>query len=221
MKSIRTVTSIVVAYLVGQTSPASAFVPSLNQTQISDATYAGRRLSEHHRGYRAPENVLFAAADSLQIRKRQSPIEAILVGTPYERVRYTSYLYAFQGLYFSAEQAQTIARDDANTVQFIVFAHSNTPQDRNFLNRFVNGRLRLGDHAVVTSKPSVFGPALDYYNVEGVGRQFRWVGSVTFRFDLGRLRARRFNIANASGSFAFTDSEGERLKYPIDLSRYP
>lgn len=218
----RTAALIATACLAGQMSAVSAFTPTLSQAQIADATHAGMRLSEQHHGYRASGSVLFDVADALQISKGQNPIEAILVGTPYERVRYASYLYVFQGLRLGADRARSIARGDANTVQLIVFAHSDTPLDRNFLNRFSNGSLQLGEHVIFASKPlSIFGPALDYYNVEGIGRQFRWVGSVTFRFDLGRLRARGFDVADASGSFAFTDSEDARLKYPIDLSRYP
>lgn len=201
--------------------PAVAFVPALDQGEIASIVRNGVWLEEHRRGYEANKNLLFAAANTLRIRKNQSPVEAIIVGTPSERLKYASYLASFQGERFNLDRARSIARQDADVVQFVVFAHSASTQDRQFLKRFGNARLRLGKHAIRSSMSTTFGPALDYYDIDGFGRQFRWLGSVTFRFNLRALRASGVDISKATGAFSFTSSEGEKLQYMINLARYP
>lgn len=201
--------------------PSSGFAPTLSRAQITAAMQAGQALFREGRGYQAPHHVLFAGHDTLRIQKGQGPVEAIIVGTPYERVKYASYLQAFQGRGVSLPWAQSIAQRDANLVQFVVFAHGDSARDRNFLRRFSDGRLQLGRFTELTSPaPTTFGPALDFYNVDGSGRQFRWLGSATFRFNLSSLIAHGFNAAHTAGTFSFTDSDGVSRHYRVDLTRY-
>lgn len=205
-----------VAMSVAAPQPSLAFTPVLNRTQIAAAVHSGALLFRQGRGYQAPRHVLFAEQNTLHIRKGEGPVEAILVGTPYERLKYASYLAAFQGRSMGLRSAQTIARQNANVLQFVVFAHGNGPRDRDFLRRISSGRLEFGRYVLRPSRtPEIFGPALDYYQIDGVGRQFRWLGSVTFRFDLSRLPPN-----GTSGIFSFTDSQGSMRSYRVDLARY-
>jgi len=115
--------------------------------------------------------------------------------------------------------AYAVAQRLANVLQFIVFSHSDTSADRDFLRRVSNGRLEIGgDVLAPAGAPEVFGPALDYYQVDGRGRQFRWLGSVTFRFDLSPLHL--VAAHHASATFSFTDSDGSVRRYRVDFARY-
>lgn len=200
--------------------PSLGFTGSLSRAQITAAVRSGVTLVRQGRGYQAPGYLLFAERNTLGIRNGDSPVEAILVGTPYERLRYASYLAAFQGQSIGRLWADGLAHRNENVLQFIVFTHSNTSRDRNFLERISKGRLQLGRYVLTPSKaPEIFGPALDYYQVDGSGRQFRWLGSVTFRFDLSRLQGDR-GLEDASGTFSFTDSGGTTRRYHVDLAHY-
>lgn len=214
MKRIAVLVTLALAVACPQ--PSFGFAPVLNRTQIAAAVHSGATLFRQGRGYQAPHHVLFAEQNTLHIRKGEGPVEAILVGTPYERLKYASYLAAFQGRPMGLRSAQTIARQNANVLQFVVFAHGNGPRDRDFLRRISSGRLQLGRSVLrPSSAPVMFGPALDFYQIDGVGREFRWLGSVTFRFDLSRLPPE-----GTSGIFSFTDSQGSLRSYRVDLTRY-
>lgn len=200
---------------------SSAFTPILNHTQIAAAMLSGETLFRDGRGYQAPRYVLFAERNTLHIRKGEGPVEAILVGTPYERLSYATYLATFEGKRVALPWGQAMARRNENVIQFIVFSHGNTAQDRQFLQRVSNGRLQLGPYVLApTDAPAIFGPAMDYYQIDGAARQFRWLGSVTFRFDLSRVHASGTYLDSASGTFSFTASDGSRRRYHVDLARY-
>lgn len=214
MKPVALFASLVM--VVAWPQPSSAFAPVLNPTQIAAAVHSGAMLFREGRGYQAPHHVLFAEQNTLHIRKGEGPIEAILVGTPYERLKYASYLAAFQGRPLGLQSAEHLARQNANVLQFVVFAHGSGPTDRDFLRRISSGTLRLGRYVLRPSgAPKVFGPAMDFYQIDGVGREFRWLGSVTFRFDLSAVRQN-----GAPGLFSFRDSAGTMRKYRVDLARY-
>lgn len=199
--------------------PSFAVTPVLQQRQIAAAMVAGESLAHDGRAYQARRYVLFAEKNTLHIRKGEGPVEAILVGTPYERLKFASYLATFQGEPVSLRWACAIARQLNNVLQFIVFAHSDTRSDQEFLHRLSHGRLQIGNEVLTSGSPTIFGPALDYYQIDGIGRQFRWLGSVTFRFDLPHL-----HLDGNKGrlvAFSFTDSDGLLRRYQLELRRYP
>lgn len=221
---MKTATALLISiFAVAAMSPQQSlgFAPVLTRTQISAAMLSGVTLFRNGRGYQAPRYVLFAEQNTLHIRRGEGPIEAILVGTPFERLEYASYLATFQGERVALPWGQAMARRNDNVLQFIVFAHGDTAHDRKFLQRISNGRLQLDSHVLTPANaPEVFGPALDFYQIDGAGRQFRWLGSVTFRFDLSRLIASGAYLNKASGTFSFTDSDGSERRYHVDLARY-
>jgi hypothetical protein len=221
MRFVYALTAIAFSLLACVPQCALAFTPVLSRSQIAAATFDGQRMEKNQRGYQAPQNILFAAPDTLRIRAGQSPIDAIIVGTPYERLRYASYLRAFQGQPPSMRSAESTAAQDANILQMVLFVHSSSALDRDFLRRYSSGVLQLDHHVVKAERMQTFGPALDYYDVDGAGREFRFVGSVTFRFDLSGMRASGVDIATATGTFSFSDAHGVTRHYPIALSRYP
>jgi len=221
MKGARAILALTCAIAAALPAGAPAFTPALSQRQIRGAISAGRTLFQEGRGYQAPQHVLFARQNTLHIQRGQGPIEAILVGTPYERLKFASYLSAFEGRPMSLSHALSIVRQDRDVLQFIVFAHSNGAQDRNFLTRISQGKLQLAGHNIAASNPPArFGPALDFYDVDGAGRQFRWLGSVTFRFNLSQFSQQRSNLESSSGTFSFVDSQSTTRRYHIDLKRY-
>ncbi|HET6895955.1 MAG TPA: hypothetical protein VFH72_11290 [Candidatus Baltobacteraceae bacterium] len=221
MRIVYALTAIAFWVLACVPEYALAFTPVLSRSQVAAATSDGQRMEKKQRGYQAPQNILFAAPDTLRIRVGQSPVDAIIVGTPYERLRYASYLRAFQGQPPSMRSAESTAAQDANVLQMVLFVHSSSAADRGFLQRYSSGALQFGNRVVRAERVDTFGPALDYYDVDGAGRQFRFVGSVTFRFDLSGMRASGVDIATATGTFSFSDAHGVTRRYPIALSRYP
>jgi hypothetical protein len=221
MNRTRAYAALAFALAVALPCSARAFTPTLTQRQVRSAISEGRTLFQKGLGYQAPHHVLFARRNTLHIARGEGPVEAIIVGTPYERLKFASYLSTFEGRPMRLPEALSIVREDRGVLQLIVFTHSNGAQDRNFLTRVSNGTLQLAGHVIAALEPpSVFGPALDYYDVDGAGRQFRWLGSVTFRFNLSRFDQHGTNLENTSGTFSFVDSQGMVRRYHIDLKRY-
>jgi len=98
MKAVIFATSLV-AVIMASFLPLRSFALTrvLHPRQITAAMLNGETLFRDGHGYRAQHYILYAERNTLHIRKGIGPVEAILVGTPYERLRFASYLAAFQG----------------------------------------------------------------------------------------------------------------------------
>ena len=201
---------------------AAAFDPHLPPGEVQRAVAAGKQMATPSSGYKVQNWVLFDVKDPFTIGPNQGTVEAVIVGTPFERLRYASYLAAFQGTPLKPKEAQQEAAALDNTVSFIVFAHAPGTGDqyRSFLESFHAARLNFGGANGQKLKPAqakITGPAQDFYNVPGKAAEFRYLGNVAFKFDLGSL-GRQAGMAKAT--FSFTDSTGRNYRFPVELGQY-
>lgn len=174
---------------------AAGFTPAAARQAASD----GVRLVRDHDPYGVAPWLLLQSGDPLRAIHGAAGIDAVVVETPYERVRYQAYLNALQGLPVPPKTVQAWRRQAQNRYGFIIYAHSRSQLDRNFLKHF---------------RPAtavIFGPSDDFFDV-GNFRENRWVGSITYRFTE--------RSCTQHGAFSFTDAYGTRYRLPYDLSAY-
>ena len=219
---LRSKTSLFVLAVALFVNVAAAFDPHLPPSEVQRAVAAGKQMATPSSGYKVQDWVLFDVKDPFTIGPNQGTVEAVIVGTPFERLRYASYLAAFQGTPLKPKEAQQKAAALDDTVSFIVFAHAPGTGDqyRNFLQSFRAARLNVkGAKGPILKSvhTEIVGPAQDFYNVPGKAAEFRYLGSVAFKFNLGQLGRKG---ASAKAAFSFTDSTGQTYHFPVTLGQY-
>jgi hypothetical protein len=165
---------------------APAFTPVLAPGDFNEARTAGAQQADSKtHGYVVKDYVLYDTRQPLTIPPGAGEVEAVIVGTPFERLRYASYLASLQGKPMTPQQSAALARELDESVHFVVFAHSPgvTEADRSFLERYTQVVFTLDTGESLAPLDSrVFGPARDFYIVPGSGRERRWLGTVTWKF---------------------------------------
>lgn len=220
MNALKCALVFTLALVCGQ---AAAFTPQLSQADIQEAVQAGTEMASRERGYHLQDWVLYGVEDPFLILPEQGEVEAVIVATPFELLRYQSFLHAFQGKAFTPEQAQELAAELEDTISFQVFVHAPAPGDeyRDFLSAFTMAAFTVaGDESLAPLSIETFGPAQDFYNLPDAAVQIRYLGYVTFRFDLGSLEESAGNFGNLTGTFTLTDSSGQDYSFEVDLSEY-
>jgi hypothetical protein len=207
-----------VAALLAVAPPALAFSPVLTATQTQAAIAQGRSAAAAHLGYELSGYLVYSVGDALVIVPGQGSVDAVVVGTPFERVAFASYVAAFQGSGPSSDAIANAA--ESNTIDFIVFAHSADAKDQAFLRHFKSAELAAADKLLQPSGTSFFGPAEDFYSTPHGARVPRWLGYESFRFDLRSLAATGVDIAHLKGTFSIIDPYSRRYAFPFDLSKY-
>jgi hypothetical protein len=195
-------------------APAGALELPLSPAGHDAAVEAGRRMASAEGGYSIRDYVLFATADALLVRPGEGEIYAVTLRTPFERVRWTSYLQARQGRPATGEDHGQSAR----TVDVIVHARSSDGRGRDVLERMqfpaltLASGLRLEPQAVERGRP--FRGSQRVVGSDGQARpQERWLGTVAYRF---RLEA----ADPGPSSFEITDGSGRRYRVELDLAAY-
>jgi hypothetical protein len=177
------------------------------------AASQGRRSAVERGSYVVKPWVLYQSADPLRAERAQPGIDAVIVETPYERVRFESFLQTMQGTPLATAALARLRETAARHYGFIVYSHSRDGDDRDFLSRIGNASIAFGTgRTLAPVDVERFGPANDFYSV-GDFRELRWTGSVTFRFTASTPCA-------AIGTFRFTDGYGRAYAYPFDFTRY-
>ena len=224
MNVLRIRTCLIVLGVALVFNVAAAFDPQLSPAEVQRAVQAGAQMATPASGYKLQAWVLFEVKDPFIIHPQQGLVEAVITGTPFERLRYASYLAAFQGQTLKPAAAQKLAAQLDNTVTFIVFAHApgGGDQYRDFLKGFRAASLSVNGSGE-TLKPvhtEIVGPAQDFYNVPGKAAEFRWLGNVAFRFDLKPLTSKNIALSKLGATFSFTDSAGQHYHFPVKLGNY-
>jgi hypothetical protein len=194
--------------------PASAVELPLSPAGREAAVEAGRRMANAEGGYAIRDYVLFETADALVVRPGEGEIYAVTLRTPFERVRWTTYLQARQGRP-AAEEAD--ARS-VQTVDVIVHARSADGRGHDVLDRMqlpaltLASGIRLEPLAVERGRP--FRGSQWVVGDDGQARpQERWLGTIACRF--------RLQAADAGpSSFEITDGTGRRYRVEVDLSAF-
>jgi hypothetical protein len=212
------------AWLAAAAHAAQAFTPRLSDTDIEEARRSGAQQADSRtHGYDVQDHVLYDVQQPISQPPRKEEVEAVIAGTPYERLRYASYLASIQGEPMTALQAQAEARKLDGTLHLVVFAHSPSarPADKDFLQRYQDVVLRLdGGTEVRPDASSIFGPAQDFFSVQGSGRERRWLGTLTWRFPLAAIGNDSRQLEGLQGTLTFKDSSGNAYDIPVDLGRY-
>ena len=138
----------------------------------------GQQAGQHEaqstkHGFTVKQYVLFGVKDPLSITPGEGEVDAVIVGTPREMLRYRSYLASFQNEPLSRKAADKIASELDGPIHFTVFAHapSGKPKDQDFLKQFSNFRFTTaGGKALQPASRTTFGPARDFFNVAGKER---------------------------------------------------
>ena len=204
--------AIAAALWIGQ---ARAYVPSPDAGQIERATQAGKQLAIPHEGYPSKDYVLYEAKDVLSLPPENGDVDAVVVGTPIERTRHASFLHAFAGEKADAATARREANLADGWLEIVVFAHSNSRKDEDFLKQFSPAVLQLADRKLWPVSTVTSDSDLDVYP-RAVKDGMRYVATITYRYNLTGIA----NVANLRASLAFDDASGKHFDLPVDLSRY-
>lgn len=185
---------------------------SLTAVQAQAAVRDGSAMARRRGMYDVHSWVIFQTADPLRATHGHAGVDAVIVETPFERVRYQAFLYTLQGTHVTPSQTQMFRKDALGRLGFLVYAHSKTEQDRGFLHQFRPATLTAGSLRLQAPAGETFGPSSDFYDV-GTFREERWVGSFSYRFA----------VANCidNGTLDFSDGYGGRYHVRFDLSKVP
>ncbi|GMA16514.1 hypothetical protein E5F05_13840 [Deinococcus metallilatus] len=194
---------------------ALAYVPALNASLLQSAFDEGQRLAENRdSGYPLKPYTLYVVADTLKLEPQNGAVDAVTIGTPYERTRYESFLSKYGEDPITPQQARQRAELPDYGVDFIVFAHGLKPEDQNFLNRFGPARLRLGGVTLRPVATTKSGASISSYPRTVGEPGLRFTGTVTYRFQLPK------NLTAAKGTLSFTDPSGKAFNIPVNLTLY-
>lgn len=165
-----------------------------------------------HTMYRVAPWVLYQSKDPLRAVHGRAGIDAVIVESPYERVRYEAYLTALQGDKVTPSDVRRMRAQAASQIGFLVYAHSRTDMERAFLAQYRPATIALANGRVVRDDAIVrFGPSDDFYDV-GSFREERWAGSITYRFPIASC--------SESGVLRLRDGYGRLYAFPFDLRKY-
>lgn len=191
---------------------AGAIELTPSAARVAAATADGAAMERGGDGYTIAPYLLFGVSDALHISDDDAIVEAVTLGTPYERLRFAAYLRSHQGLPFDAHDADEEAAADDGRVALIVSVHSRTERDRDFMMHFGSGVLEGPDGTTLAAtNVRVSAPVIDaYYRPDGAVLH-RWLGQVTYVFDLRTNGP--WATASAPLAFAFTDDRGKPHRY--------
>jgi hypothetical protein len=217
VKRLRATIACAAAILFPSAAGAIDLTPS--PARVATATADGATMERGGDGYTIAPYLLFGVDDALHITDDDAIVEAVTLGTPYERLRFAAYLRSHQGLSFDAQDANEEAAADDGRIALIVSVHSRTERDRDFMTHFGAGVLVGPDGTTLAAtNVRVSAPVIDaYYRLDGTVLH-RWLGQVTYVFDL-RTNA-TWATASALIAFAFTDDRGATHRYVFNPNAF-
>ncbi|HEY5094871.1 MAG TPA: hypothetical protein VII69_07155 [Candidatus Eremiobacteraceae bacterium] len=223
MRNIRPGPGIAVAAMLiaSSASMAAGFEPKLSNADLLAAEKAGFESAAGHNGFPVSMYTVFARPDALTIAPGDGSVDAIIVGTPYERVSYASYVAAFQGHAPTATDLQGAATP--YSIDVVVVGHSagKDADEQNFLTKYSGPILDVrGFGTLRPISKSIFGPTIDFYNLANKSHVLRWLGYNAYRFDLRPLTKRGSDIAGLKATLRITDPYGRSYTEPVDLSKF-
>jgi hypothetical protein len=186
---------------------------ALSPAQMQHAYREGAALALASRPYAVAPWVIYQSKDPLRAQRDRAGIDAIVVETPYERIRYHAYLESLQddkpsiGFYSRIVEASAPDR-----FGILIYAHSRTEIDREFFNHFHQPTLTLDDgRRLAPGGFAIFGASTDFYDVDTF-REERVVGSVSFAFPLP--------MCATPMQLDLTDAYGTHYRVRFDLRNY-
>jgi len=205
--------------LAASAAPAAAVETTLEPGSVSAAVEAGHAMSGKRDGYAIDPYLLFSIPDAVHITDEAVVVEAVQLGTPFERLRWEAYREQTMRIPFNAGDVASFNAQHAGRIDFIVYAHSRAEKDRTFMDRFGGGTLVQADGTTVaTAVISHTVPTIDGYT-KPTGVVSRFLGQITYRFTLNGAPGAP-DILNAPLTFTFTDDGGAEHRIPVTLAKF-
>ena len=214
-------------------SSALALTPMLNPQQIQDAAQAGDQMFHKSGVYTWGPYLLKAYTEDVILKPDSPEVDGIALGTPYERLRYKSFLASFQAMPLTPAQATAQARALDNKITFLLYTHSpfsvdeeeeqwqkankgavsQTPdRAHSYLDSYQPATLNIGGRTL-TASPQIDGPYTDQFTLPTGNADFRYLGVVRYTFDLGGT------AQPGTVTLSFKDSQGKPFTQQADLGQ--
>jgi hypothetical protein len=197
--------------------PAPAVELTLEPNEIAAAVGEGGAMAARGTGYAIGTYLLFGVDDALHIADDDQTIEAVIVATPYERLRFHAYLLAHEGRPAPGSGDQFVA-GDRDVLEIVVYAHSRGVGDREFMQHFGAGTLASAETTREAAQVTSTDPVIDSYYLSSGAVVKRWLGQVTYRFNLRDDPA--LAAATTPATFSFLDDRGAAHRYTLNLAGY-
>ena len=227
--------------LLGCGCMALAVQPTLSGQQVQRAIQEGTRMNTPSTGYMLGNYLLKEYNSGVSLTPGASEVDAVAVATPFERLRYYSYLEALQERTMTLPRARNILGQYQNKVGFVIFAHSPYTVDaetelfkqaygsssinengkvrqRSFLDQYGPATLIIAGKTY-TARPVVDGPYTDIFSIQGSRPESHYLGLVNYSFDLSPLI--KDGKISGKGILRFKDSTGKtEYRLDVDLGKY-
>jgi hypothetical protein len=190
---------------VACSGPGVALTSSLSVEQINQATQEGDTMYHRLGAYDWGNYLLKTYTDDVILAVNSPEVDGIAIGTPYERVRYESFLDSFQDMPLTLDNATVLADTLKNKVTFLIYTHSprgvgeeeaqwqqayhlgdvkpSDTREHSYLDAYKPATLIIGGHSLV-AEPVIDGPYRDQFTLPTGGAEFRFLGVVKYTFDL-------------------------------------
>ena len=207
----RTAAGVIIAAELFCASQVGAVEAPLLEPSVRAAVEAGRAIAARRAGYPTDDYLVASTADASKIEDDSQTIDAIMVATLFERLRFEAFLQTQEGHAFSRISVQRFVAANNNRLSIIIFAHSRSPQDNDFMEHFGQATLLDANGSRIAIANMTHGePVLDEY-AAGNGRVTdRYTGQISYTFENpARLAAYR------GRSLIFSFSDDRRIDHPI------
>ncbi|MFC4454405.1 hypothetical protein [Deinococcus sonorensis] len=213
---------------------ALALTPSLTVQQVAQAAQEGDAMFHKNGAYVWGSYLLKTYTEDIRLRVDSPEVDGIALGTPYERLRYASFLASFQDMALTPAQSVQLAGTLKNKLTFLVYTHSprgvgeeeeqwqqayhsgdvkpSANREHSYLDAYKAATLTVGGRTL-QAQPQIDGPYRDQFTLPTGGADFRFLGVVQYTFDLTGLPAK------GTATLRFSDSEGNRFSQTARLDQ--
>ncbi len=211
-----------------------ALTPVLSQQQALQAAQAGDTMFHQNGAYVWGSYLLKTYTEDVRLRVDSPEVDGIALGTPYERLRYESFLASFQDQALTPAQTTSLARSLQNKVTFLLYTHSPrgvgeeeeqwqqaynlgkvkpaANREHSYLDAYREATLSVGGRTL-KAQPAFDGPYRDQFTLPTGGSDFRFLGVVRYTFDLAGLPT------TGTATLTFKDSQGKVFTQKANLSQ--
>ena len=216
------------------TGSALALSPVLTPALTEQAVKEGDTMSRETGVYTWGPYLLKTFTEDIRLTAESPEVDGIALGTPYERVRYESFLQTFQDRPLTPAQSTQLAKKWDNKISFLLYTHSPGPvsaeeelwqqaytrgnatetkgREHSYLDLYQSATLTVGGKTL-TAKPEIDGPYGDQFTLPAGTPEFRYLGVVHYTFDLSGLPS------TGTVRLNFKDSSGKAYTQQADLSQ--
>ena len=232
MNKLRFLTAFVLTLVCS--GPSIALTSSLSAEQVKQATQDGDTMFHQLGAYEWGAYLLKTYTDDVILAVDSPEVDGIAIGTPYERVRYESFLDSFQDMPLTPDGATVLADSLQNKVTFLIYTHSprgvgeeeaqwqkayhlgdikpSDTREHSYLDSYKPATLIVGGRSLIASL-AIDGPYRDQFTLPTGGAEFRFLGVVKYTFDLTGVSA------TERVTLRFKDSAGKVFIQTANLNK--